>query len=286
MPTRANRWFVFATLLAIAIFTPRLALGDWLPYCFLGDGTQVPCGGGSSPPPPPAAPIPKNVHCNAGSCSPDDGYTWRNSVPGDLEVRWDPGRSSTRWGQHVIAGAEENNWRPDEGYDWASSDPNDHRVHWIQGRSNKRHPNVHASNTEGQWLPDAGYRFVGRYLLVHSNSSDAVFRTERDPRFDLNQRIQEIDRLIADRDRTLQETLRQIKARSHAIWDAEQVLNEWVRADEGAKARAYDTAVHNLWGGNQRGGGVGWTMDCQENGTRTHGANRKDHWTLHPKYRA
>jgi len=49
--------------------------------------------------------------------------------------------------------------KPNPGYRWVSEDPNDSRVKWTPGTPDPDHPNVVASEKEGNWKPAPGYKW-------------------------------------------------------------------------------------------------------------------------------
>ena len=240
----AARLVLTTIAFAIPVLTSGPAAADWLPYCFNYDGSQIPCGRGPPPPQryiPSTPPIPPNVHSTGGNnYQPDDGYTWENQIPGDLRVRWNPGQRSSRW-PNMTASTQEGHWRANDGYEWTSSDPNDYSVRWVPGTPNRSHPHVHSADREGYWETDNGWRFVRPNDLT----------VETDPKYQKQQviqaRIESLDLSIANLNRGMEETLRQIRARSSDIWDAQRALESWASASEEARKQRIHTALVSIW---------------------------------------
>jgi len=92
---------------------------------------------------------------------PEDGYTWINNPPvtGDLRVKWDPGRFSSK-NPHVVASNAEGHWSPEDGYTWINPIAGDLRVKWDPGRLSSKNPHVVAADVEKRWLPEDGYTWI------------------------------------------------------------------------------------------------------------------------------
>ncbi len=94
---------------------------------------------------------------------PEDGYTWINNppIPGDLRVKWTPGRLSSN-NPHVVSADAEGHWLPEDGYTWINNPPiaGDFRVKWTPGRLSSKNPHIVSADTEGRWLPEDGYTWV------------------------------------------------------------------------------------------------------------------------------
>jgi len=149
------------SFLFFSLFTTRL--GNQTPIVFFGVmRIFVPLNAsvteGQGPPAPHIAPADAQGHW-----LPEDGYVWivNPPPPGDLRVRWEPGRMSSG-PPHVVAADVEGRWLPEDGYQWIVNPPvpGDFRVRWEPGRLSRQYAHVVATSDEGQWLPERGYAWV------------------------------------------------------------------------------------------------------------------------------
>lgn len=116
---------------------------------------------GELPAAPAETPLPPHVYLSdSKTYLPEPGYTWVNSDPGNLDVKWTPG---VRHRDHpnVIAAQEQDQWHPAAGYGWVEPNvPEDLRVEWKPGAKHPAHEHVIAAQEEGHWQPEAGYNWI------------------------------------------------------------------------------------------------------------------------------